>query len=152
MRIVLFGDGEWATRSLLRLQADGHAVAGLVIRRRPTDRAFLECARQLGAPVLQPADVNAEAFVERVAALGADVGLSIAYDQILRRPLLATPRLGCVNFHAGKLPAYRGRNVITWAILNGEPEIGLTAHMMDDGIDTGGILLQRVLPIGWTDT
>jgi len=60
--------------------------------------------------------------------------------------------LGCLNFHAGKLPFYRGRNVINWAIINGEREIGITAHFMDEGIDTGDILLQRTEPIGWTDT
>ncbi|MGZ5488958.1 MAG: methionyl-tRNA formyltransferase, partial [Candidatus Aminicenantales bacterium] len=60
--------------------------------------------------------------------------------------------LGFVNFHAGKLPNYRGRNVVNWALINGETEIGLTAHFMDEGIDTGDILLQKTLPILWTDT
>ena len=68
------------------------------------------------------------------------------------RPVLDTARLSFVNFHAGKLPFYRGRNVINWAIINGETEIGLTAHVVDEGIDTGDIVLQKTLPIGWTDT
>ena len=54
--------------------------------------------------------------------------------------------------HAGKLPEYRGRNIINWAIINGETEIGVTVHLVDHGIDTGDILLQRILPIAWTDT
>ena len=81
-----------------------------------------------------------------------DLNLSVSYDQIIRRPLLEAAPLGFVNFHAGKLPIYRGRNVVNWALINGETEIGLTAHFMDEGIDTGDILLQRTLPIAWTDT
>jgi methionyl-tRNA formyltransferase len=75
----------------------------------------------------------------------------VSYDQIVRRPLLDSAPRGFVNFHAGKLPLYRGRNVVNWALINGEPEIGITGHFMDEGIDTGDILLQRTLPIGWTD-
>src|SRR6185503_1899603 len=69
----------------------------------------------------------------------------------LRRSMLEIPPLGILNFHAGKLPLYRGRNVINWALINGEHEIGLTAHYMDEGIDTGDIVLQRTLPVAWTD-
>jgi methionyl-tRNA formyltransferase len=101
---------------------------------------------------LQPKNVNAPEFVESIRKFGADLGLSIAFNQILRPPVLATTRLGFVNFHAGKLPHFRGRNIINWAIINGESEIGMTAHLIDEGIDTGDILLQRTLPIGWTDT
>ena len=78
--------------------------------------------------------------------------MSVSYDQIVRRPLLEAAPLGFVNFHAGKLPHYRGKNVVNWALINGEPEIGMTGHYMDEGIDTGDILLQRTLPIAWTDT
>ncbi len=103
-------------------------------------------------PVLQPNMPNGDEFLATMKALAPDLALSISYDRILRRPLLELPRLGCLNIHAGRLPEYRGRNVINWAILNGETEIGVTAHMMDEGIDTGDILLQRMLPIHWTDT
>jgi methionyl-tRNA formyltransferase len=79
------------------------------------------------------------------------VNLSIAYNQIFRGAVRATAAW-FLNVHAGKLPAYRGRNVINWALINGEREIGITVHIVDDGIDTGDILLQRTLPIGWADT
>lgn len=152
MRILLFGDGAWAGRSLLRLEADGHTVLAAVGRARPSDTSLSEAAAGTGVPLLQPSQPNGEEFRQQVKTLAPDLAVSISYDRILRRPLLELPRLGCVNIHAGRLPQYRGRNVINWAILNGETEIGVTAHMMDEGIDTGDILLQRLLPIRWTDT
>jgi methionyl-tRNA formyltransferase len=149
---VLFGDGAWAANSLARLQETGHRVVAVVVRAQPSDKSLIAAASRFDAPILQPANVNAEEFVQTVAGLDVDLNLSISYNQILRRPVRETARLGSVNFHAGKLPYYRGRNVINWAIINGEIEIGLTAHYIDDGIDTGDLILQRTLPIGWTDT
>jgi len=151
MRTVLFGDGAWASRSLLQLRDAGHAPAAAVLRVRPTDASLEQAARACGIPVLQPRDVNAPEFVERVRALGADVHLSIAYNQIFRPAIRATAPW-FLNVHAGKLPRYRGRNVINWALINGEREIGVTVHLVDDGIDSGDILLQRALPITWSST
>ena len=152
MRILLFGDGEWATASLHRLMAAGVEIIGVVMRRRPTDSAFSAAASALGVPVLRPERVNDAEFVRTVGELRPHLNLSVSYDQIIRRPLLDSAPLGFVNYHAGKLPQYRGRNVINWAIINDETEIGVTAHYVDEGIDTGDIILQRTVPIGWTDT
>ena len=151
-RIALFGDGPWAARSLELLAAQEYPIACVIERVAPSDASLGDAARTLGVPLLRPARASASAFVAELAALAPELGLSISYNQILRRALLDVPRLGVVNFHAGMLPRYRGRNVINWAIINGEEEIGLTAHLVDEGIDTGAILLQRSLPIGWTDT
>jgi methionyl-tRNA formyltransferase len=151
MRIVIFGDGLWAARSLDRLTEAGHTVAAVVLRTRPSDETLERAADAVGAAALQPPDVNAPAVVEHLAALEADLHLSIAYDQILRAEVRGTAP-ACLNIHAGRLPDYRGRNVITWAIINNERELGVTVHVVDDGIDTGPILLQRMVPIGWTDT
>lgn len=152
MRILLFGDGAWAANSLKRLVREGWTLLGVVVRARPTGPELQAAAKDLQLPILQPQSVNDPEFVVRVAGLRGDLNLSISYDQILRSPILETARLGFVNFHAGKLPYYRGRNVINWAIINGETEIGLTAHYMDEGIDTGDLILQRSLPVTWTDT
>jgi len=76
----------------------------------------------------------------------------MSYDQILRQPIIESAPLGFINSHAGKLPYYRGRNIINWAIINNEREIGLTIHYVDEGIDTGDIILQRTWPIAWNDT
>ncbi|HEY9480128.1 MAG TPA: methionyl-tRNA formyltransferase, partial [Gemmatimonadaceae bacterium] len=149
--IALFGDGPWAASSLELLAAEGYPIVGVIERVSPSDATLGDVARALRVPLLRPANAGAPAFAAELAALAPDLGLSISYNQILRRSVLSLPRLGVVNFHAGMLPRYRGRNVINWAIINGEEEIGLTAHLVDEGIDTGAIVLQRALPIGWTD-
>ena len=152
MRVLFFGDGAWAARCLEPLREDGVELAGAVLRRQPSSSEFGDAARTLGLPVYQPERANAPAFVEEVRRLAPDLNLSVAYDQIVRRPLREAAPRGFVNIHAGKLPLYRGRNVLNWALINGETEVGITAHFMDDGIDTGDIVLQRCLPVGWTDT
>ncbi len=150
-RVLLFGDGGWAAETLLRLAADGREIAAVVARAQPTDGSLAAAAARLDVPVLRPARVNCAASVAALAALTPDLILSVAYDQILKPTILRLAPLGSLNVHAGKLPGYRGRNVVNWAILNGETEIGLTVHFMDEGIDTGDVVLQRTLPIGWTD-
>jgi methionyl-tRNA formyltransferase len=152
MKILFFGDGAWAANTLRRLRRDGHEILAVVVRHRSSTEELFEVARALCLPVQQPSNANAEDFVSWVRQAAPDLNVSVSYDQIIRRPLLEAAPLGFVNFHAGKLPFYRGRNVVNWAIINGETEIGLTAHFMDEGIDTGDIILQRALPIGWTDT
>jgi methionyl-tRNA formyltransferase len=152
MRLVLFGDGAWAANSLRRLNEAGYTLLAIVQRARPSSQVLEETARELGLPLLQPARAGDPQFIAALASLDPDLYLSISYNQILRPALLATARLGAVNFHAGKLPYYRGRNVINWAIINGETELGITSHFVDEGIDTGDIILQRTLQIAWTDT
>ena len=151
MRILLFGDGAWARNSLARLWELRHSVVGVVLRTHPSGTELEKAAQELGIRLFQPSNVNDPEFHLQVQRLDAELGLSIAYNQIFRPPLFTSFSRGIVNFHAGKLPFYRGRNVINWAIINGEKEVGLTAHFVDEGIDTGRILLQRTFPIAWTD-
>lgn len=152
MRIIFMGDGPWAIESLRRLVEEPVEIAAVVLRREPTDPKLAETARHLGLRVLQPHSIKDPDTISELASLEADLGLSVSYDQILSPAVLATARRGYVNFHAGKLPFYRGRSVLNWALINGETEIGVTAHYVDEGIDTGDIILQRTFPVGWTDT
>jgi methionyl-tRNA formyltransferase len=151
MRVVIFGDGGWATKTLLRIRYEGHDIAAVVLRAAPSEPTLEGMARALGLPILQPPNINAPETIASVRALAADAHLSIAYNQIFGPEIRATAPW-FLNVHAGKLPQYRGRNVINWALINGEHEIGLTVHLVDDGIDTGDIVLQRTLPIEWTST
>jgi len=127
-------------------------ILGVVLRVKPTDPDLRTLAEKLSLPVFQPEKVNDQDFVRAVKDMAPDLNLSVSYDQILRPDILQTARMGFANFHTGMLPSYRGRNVINWAIINGEKKIGMTAHFVDEGIDTGDIILQRELPISWTDT
>jgi methionyl-tRNA formyltransferase len=151
MRIVLFADGDWAVNSLARLLESGHSVQAVVLRLSPSGTALEEAVRERGIPIFQPAKVNDLSFVSRLRQLRPDLGISIAYNQIFKASAYDFLPLGLINFHAGKLPFYRGRNVVNWAILNGETEIGLSSHFIDEGIDTGRIIRQTTLPIAWTD-
>jgi methionyl-tRNA formyltransferase len=107
-------------------------------------------AEELGLPVFQPEKVNRE--VERIRALEPDVLAVAAYGQILSKALLDVPKLGSVNLHASLLPKYRGAAPIQWALLSGETITGVTTFLMDEGLDTGPILLQREVPIDENDT
>lgn len=152
MDFVYFGDGLWATKSLERLLAEGHRALAVILRRRPSDDTLAEFARRAGIPIRTPSRVNAPEFVNWVYSLEPALNISMSYDQILCRPIIESAPLGFINCHAGKLPSYGGRNVINWAVINNEKEIGLTVHYVDEGIDTGDVILQRVLPITWEDT
>jgi methionyl-tRNA formyltransferase len=152
LRLALFGDGAWAADTLSRLHDAGHRVAVAVLRERPSDGSLGDVCARAGVPVLAPADASAPSFLGALRGHAPDLLLSVSYNQILKKAALDAAPLGAVNFHAGKLPFYRGRNVINWAIINGETEIGLTSHHVDLGVDTGDIILQRMLPIAWADT
>lgn len=151
MRILLFGNGERARVSLQRLVDEGETLVGVVTRDGGTDNNLANAAIKLGIPVVRPKNVNDPKFLTELNKFHSDCNLSITYDQIIRSPLIELAPHGFVNFHPGKLPKYRGRSTINWAIINGESEIGITAHYIDGGIDTGDIILQKTLPIAFTD-
>ena len=148
-----FGDGPWSHRALQTLLADARFRLVFVVARcsrdEPTLRALAEAA---GVPFLRPENVNSDAFLETVAPLSADLFVSMSYDQIFRGRLICTPKLGVVNCHAGALPRYRGRNVLNWAIINGEDHFGVSVHYIDEGVDTGDLIAQRRVPIAPDDT
>ena len=148
---ILFGDGEWAALALSRLIADGHSAVAVVLRSAPSNELLSTAAKDKGIRILQPDGPSSPEFVETVARLAPDLCISFAYDRIIRKPLRQVPRLGFINCHAGALPEYRGRNVINWALINGEKRLGLTVHHIDSGIDTGDIIVQELLDIGWQD-
>jgi len=152
MRLIYYGDGPWAALSLKQIVAAGHDVPAVVVRSKTADTTLVEAAKELNLPVLCPDKVNAPEFLQKVRELAPDLNVSVSYDQILRHEIITSAPLGFINIHAGKLPFYRGRNIINWAIINGETEIGLTVHYVNEDIDTGDIIVQRVMPIAWEDT
>jgi len=111
-----------------------------------------ETALELNLPVLQPERVGDPAFVEWIRAVNPRLIVVAAYGQILPAPLLRAPQMGCVNVHASLLPKYRGAAPVNWALANGESETGVTTILMDEGTDTGPILVSRPVPIGPVDT
>jgi methionyl-tRNA formyltransferase len=111
-----------------------------------------ERARAAGLPVLQPARLRDPEWAPRLRDLGADVAVVVAFGQILSAPVLAAPARGSINVHASLLPRYRGAAPIAWALMRGETETGITTFQMDEGMDTGAMLLARATAIGPEET
>jgi methionyl-tRNA formyltransferase len=111
-----------------------------------------ELALQHGLTPLQPEKAKEEAFQEATRTLQPDLIAVVAYGQILPKAILSIPKYGAVNVHASLLPKYRGAAPIAWAILNGEKATGVTTMAMDEGMDTGDILLQSEISIGDEET
>lgn len=153
MRIGYLGDGAWARYGLELLHADpAFSVAFVVPRFHTPDERLVQQATGAGIDVLRIANVNAAEGLRRLGAYGVDLLVSMSFDQILRTDVLNLCPQGAVNCHAGALPFYRGRNVLNWVLINDESEFGVTVHFMDEGIDTGDIILQRMAPITDNDT
>jgi len=153
MRIGYFADGPWSHLALKKIAEDDRFnVCFIVPRFDAPDPVLADWARRLGVDFLPLRDVNAP---ERLAVLErheADLFVSMSFNQILKKPLLALPRHGSINCHAGALPFYRGRNILNWALINDAKEFGVTVHFIDEGIDTGDIIHQRTAPICDSDT
>ncbi|MBI3947913.1 MAG: methionyl-tRNA formyltransferase [Armatimonadetes bacterium] len=160
MRIVYVGTPEFAVAPLRALYDAGCDIAGVISQpdrpkgrgRQPEVTPVAAVSRELGLALLQPEKVNEPAVVEQVREWAPDAIVVAAFGQILRRPLLEIPRLGCVNIHASLLPHYRGGSPVQHALLNGDSVTGVTTMLMDPGMDTGPMLLQQPVPIEPDDT
>ncbi len=161
MRIVFMGTPKFARTSLKALHQDGHDIVSVVTRpdrprrRRsspPEPSPVKSEAERLGLTVLQPDSLGEPGFRERIAALEPETIVVAAFGRILPPEILALPPRWCINVHASLLPRYRGAAPIARAILNAEKITGVTTMKMDQGLDTGGILLQRECAIGLTET
>lgn len=160
MRLIYMGTPQFAVAPLRALAAAGHEIAGVVTRTdKPAGRGRTLAAppvklvaQELGLIVHQPKRVRDPEFIELLRKIGPDAIVVAAYGQILPREVLVLPKHGCINIHASVLPAYRGAAPINWAIIRGEQETGNTIMLMDEGMDTGAILMQERLPIGREDT
>jgi methionyl-tRNA formyltransferase len=154
VKVVFMGSPDFAVPSL-RAVHGRYPVVGVVTQPdRPQGRGqrlapppVKVAALELGLPVLQPEKLRVAAVREQIAALGADLFVVAAYGKILSPRMLAVPRLGCINVHASLLPRLRGAAPIQWAVINREPRSGITIMKMDEGMDTGPMLLQRELEL-----
>jgi methionyl-tRNA formyltransferase len=155
MRIVFMGSPEFAVPSLNALVDDRHEVVAVYAQPpRPAGRGKAERktpvherAEQLGIEVRTPRTLRDVDEQERFRALNADIGVVAAYGLILPKPILEAPARGCVNVHASLLPRWRGAAPIQRAILAGDEVTGVTIMQMEEGLDTGPMLLRRELDI-----
>lgn len=148
MKIGFWGEGPWAHDSLERLlRNDSFHVLFVVGRASVYDRTLENIAGKGNIPFFRPNEANSQEFLRIIAGFAPDINVSMSYDQIIRNKLLQIAPLGFINCHAGALPFYRGRNVLNWALINGEKQFGITVHYIDEGIDTGDIIKQEFIEI-----
>lgn len=160
MRIVFMGTPEFAVPSLeALLRSDDHVVGVVSQPDRPKGRGqqlvappVKLVAERAGIPVLQPLKIRTPEFLQALTSWQPDLIAVAAYGRILHTPILTLPPKGCVNVHGSLLPKYRGAAPIQWAVINGETETGITTMLMDEGMDTGPMLLQERLGIMKDDT
>jgi methionyl-tRNA formyltransferase len=160
MRLIFMGTPETAVPTLRRCVEDGHEVAAVWTQPdRPAGRGgkmkappVKEYALEHGLAVRQPSKVKTEETLELFASERADAAVVVAYGRILPPAMLRATRLGCVNVHFSLLPKYRGAAPVNWAVVRGERETGVTTMLMDEGLDTGPVLLQRRTLIGPDET
>jgi methionyl-tRNA formyltransferase len=153
-KMVFMGSPAFAVPSLRAVHGLYDVVAVVTQPDRPQGRGQVVgpppvklAARELGIPVMQPEKLRGTEVREALSALGSDLFVVAAYGKILSPKTLAIPRLGCVNVHASLLPKYRGAAPIQWAVVRGEAQSGITIMLMDQGMDTGPVLLQRALDL-----
>ncbi len=148
MKIGFFGDGPWSHKAFnLLINDNNFNIVFVCVRNDPGDKFLIELAKKEKITVLQHEDINSKEFITKLKSFNADIFVSLAFNQIFKQDAILLPHKGVINCHAGKLPTYRGRNILNWALINDEKEFGITVHFIDEGIDTGDIITQKTFPI-----
>lgn len=155
MRIILIGQAAFAEKALDTLRSKGEDVLAVFC---PPDRApdrfdpVKKRALELEVPVYQQRSMKGPEVLERFQALDADLAVLAFVTQIVPPPVFNAPKLGSICFHPSLLPRYRGGSAINWTLINGETKTGISWFWVDDGIDTGPLLVQKEAAIGPDDT
>ena len=161
MKIVFMGTPDFAKESLKAINERGYEIIGVVTNPdKPKGRGMKmipspvkEYATQNNMNIYQPIKIRGNIeFINEIKNLNPDVICVVAYGKILPKEILEIPRLGCINVHASLLPKYRGAAPIQWAILNGDKTTGITTMYMDEGMDTGDMILKEEVEIGEEET
>jgi len=160
MRLVFMGTPDFASASLEALLRSDDSVVGIVTQPdRPKGRGQIFTpspvkllAQREQIPLLQPFKMKDPEFLQALTRWKPDLIAVAAFGRILPPAVLSLPPSGCINVHGSLLPKYRGAGPIQWAIINGETETGITTMLMDEGMDTGAMLLQEAIPIATDDT
>lgn len=152
LKILFMGTPDFAKESLESIFDAGHNIIGVVTNPdKPKGRGLKmmaspvkEFALEKNLKIYQPVKVrNNEEFINKIKDLKPDVICVVAYGKILPKDILEIPKYGCINVHASLLPKYRGAAPIQWAVINGEKTTGVTTMYMDEGMDTGDMLLKQ---------
>lgn len=161
IKVMFMGTPDFALPCLEMLcTADGVSVISVVTQPdKPKGRGYKLVpppvkvfAEERGMEVVQPSSVKTKEFSDYVKGKNPDLIVVIAYGKIIPKEILNYPKYGCINVHASLLPKYRGAAPVQWCVINGEKETGVTTMMMDEGLDTGDMLVKRTVGIDGSDT
>ena len=164
LNVIIVGTGEMASSMLLGVQEAGHKVVGFFRRESTLGQPIKKAFRDMFAPSdffllaknakiteIKAKSVNSDEFRQAVRRLHADIILVATWGEKFSKKTINTPKLATINCHPSMLPEYRGSNPYLAAICNGEETTGITFHLMDENFDTGAILLQKEVPILFSD-
>ena len=160
MNIIFMGTPHFAVPSLKALLDSKHDVICVVCQpdkpsgrgKKITSPPVKELAERYSVRVEQPSKIRDDSFDTLINELSPDMICVVAYGKIIPKNILDKPRYGCINVHASLLPKYRGAAPVNWAVIRGEKETGITTMLMDEGMDTGDILLRESTKIGEDET
>lgn len=160
MKIIFMGTPDFAVGTLEALVEAGHEITLVVTQPdKPKGRGHAmqytpvkEVAVRHNLPVYQPAKIRNEESIQYLEGIEADVMVVVAFGQIIPKRVLDMKKYGCINVHGSLLPKYRGAAPIQWAVIDGEKESGVTTMQMDEGVDTGDMLLKTVVPLEEKET
>ncbi len=160
MRIVFMGTPEFAVPCLQKLIDLGHEVTGVFTQPdKPQGRKMIltpppvkQLALENGLTVYQPVKMRDGTALEMIKEANPDLAIVVAYGKILPKEILDYPKYGCINIHASLLPKLRGAAPIQWSVINGCKTTGVTSMQMDEGLDTGDMLIKGEIAIGENDT
>lgn len=148
LRIGYFADGPWAHKAFEKIVEDTSIeIAFICVRYDHRDEILIQYGQKYGIDVLVEKNINCPKFINKMKIYNVDLFVSMSFNQIFKTELINLPKEKTINCHAGKLPFYRGRNILNWVLINDEKEFGITVHYMDEGIDTGDIIVQECYEI-----
>ena len=148
MKIGYFADGKWGHNAFEKLISDKSiSIPFICVRNKTMDQTFKRYCNDYKIDYLKHKNVNSRDFLNIIKEYHCDLFVSMSFNQIFKSEIISLPKHNIINCHAGKLPFYRGRNVLNWVLINDEKEFGITVHYVDKEIDNGDIIIQRTFPI-----
>ena len=152
IKIGYFADGPWAHQAFDLLIRDKTIhMLFICVRYDTQDNTLKNYAAEHNIDYINNSNINSDVFFDQVKKYKCDLFVSMSFNQIFKSRIINLPHLKTINCHGGKLPYYRGRNILNWVLINDETEFGITVHYIDNHIDTGDIILQNTYEISDDD-
>ena len=143
LKLGYFADGPWSHNAFEKIVNDDRFDIKFIVPRTDTqDVSLSNFSKKYDIDYFK-----LKTSINKISDYDCDVLVSMSFNQIFRKEIINLTRIGIINCHAGKLPFYRGRNILNWVLINDDKEFGITVHFVDEGIDTGDVVLQKTFPI-----